>query len=356
MTEKWKFYGAPMSYFSAKLRPLLRYKRVPFEEIPPTAAVYREVIKPATGLAFIPVVITDGGEVLQDTPRMIERIEELCPQPAVLPADGALRMVAELIQDFADEAMILPAMYFRWRFDEQRDWIIKDWSDLMGDAALEFAERMSGSLPVLGVTDATGPAIELWFERLLAILGEHLDDHRFLLGEALSLADLAMVGPMYAHLGRDPVPARRLRERAPRVMAWIHEVNDAAPPSPWTGAFELADSLRPLLAEIGRVFVPFQLVASSFADQAARSLGAGEELPRVLGFTEQPILGKREQRYVNAYAVWRHARTARRYRELGDADRRRFDSLVGGSGVLPYLNEAPSAPFVMKDFKLYMDG
>ena len=352
MPEFWKFYAAPMSYFSAKIRPVLRYKRIDFVEIRPTPDVYRRVIVPRTGLGFIPVVITDKDEVLQDTPRMYERIEELRPEPAILPTDAAVRLIAELIQDFSDEAMIVPAMHFRWDFPEQRDWIRADWQPIFGDMSADLMQRMSGSLPMLGVNEQTREAVDAWFDTLLEILSRHFQHNRFLLGDRATIADFALLGPMYAHLGRDPVPAARMRERAPRVMAWLHEANDAAGSQPDAGEPAVADTLMPLLEEIGRVFVPMQQAASNAADQAAAGLEVGEAVPRVLGFVETPILGIPSSRYVNSYSVWRHARTATRYADLEAADRHRVDAWLEPAGVLPLLQNAPALNLEMCANKL----
>jgi hypothetical protein len=50
--RSYLFYGTRVSYFSAKVRCALLAKGVPFREIEPTRAVYRDVIQPRTGLAF----------------------------------------------------------------------------------------------------------------------------------------------------------------------------------------------------------------------------------------------------------------------------------------------------------------
>ncbi len=355
MSERWKFYAAPASYFSAKIRPALRYKRVAFDEYAPTAQAYKEVILPLTGVRYIPVVITDQHEVLQDTPRMLVRLEELVPEPAIMPADPAVHLIADVIQDFADEAMLWPAMHFRWNYPEQRDWIRTDWeASFGGDKVDDFMNQMNGSLPFLGIGEGNTKAIEDWFHKLLDILTEHFKHHRFLLGDTLTLADLAMVGPMYAHLGRDPVPADRMRERAPLVMAWVHEVNDAAPPVPWATEPKITETLAPFLEEIGHAFVTMQTVASRKTAEAAAELKKGEEVPRVLGMADMPVLGKTNSRFLNTYAVWRHARTAARYNELDQAHKAKADEWLGPAGVLPYFEEAPQINFEMHDNKLFL--
>ena len=41
----YRFYASEISYFSGKVRPALRAKRVPCEEVLPTRTAYREVIR-----------------------------------------------------------------------------------------------------------------------------------------------------------------------------------------------------------------------------------------------------------------------------------------------------------------------
>jgi hypothetical protein len=40
----FRFYASDFSYFSAKVRPALRYKRVPYVELLATPEAYRQVI------------------------------------------------------------------------------------------------------------------------------------------------------------------------------------------------------------------------------------------------------------------------------------------------------------------------
>ena len=349
---RWRFIATPLSYFSAKIRPLLRYKRIAFTEIDPDVGAYISTIIPRTGVAFIPVLTTDRDETLQDTPRIIERIEALVPMPAVIPSDPVVRTVAEIIQDFADDALILPAMHFRWNFPDQRDWILRDWTRHMGDAAAKMTERMSGSLPFLGITDKTRDAIDAWYDRLLQLLDAHLAEHRFVLGDRLSLADLGMIGPFYPHLGRDPVPAARMRKNAPRVAAWVGDVNDAATPASDEFAPMVADTLIPLLKEIANVFLPMQKVSAEFVAKSLQDKPDGEAVDRALGMIETPILGVVEQRFVNVYSAWRQERTASRYRALEDSERKRVDVLLEPTGLLSYVSAAPGARVAMKQFKL----
>lgn len=351
MSKPWSFYAAPMSYFSAKVRPALQYKKIEFAEIWPTREVQKQLLA-RTGVRFIPMLETDSGELLQDSPRMLERIEDLRPNPPIFPEDPAVRIVAEVIQDFCDDVLVAQALHWRWSFPEQRAWVEADWEMVFGTLATKLAAQMSGALPYVGVTDKTRAAAEHWFHDFLDILQTHFSDSRFLLGDVITVADYALFGPMFAHFLRDPVPARLVRARAPQVMAWAHEISAAGPPAPWAGPPEVRETLIPLLEQIGKVFVPQVLAVGDFVTDAIATMPAGEDAPRVLGLIEQDVFGVPEQRVASAYPVWRHQRTASRYAALAHAEKVVVDEILEPCGVLPYLRRIPGARLAMDGFKL----
>ena len=81
-TEPFRLYGAERSYFTGKVRPALRAKRLYFEEILPSPAIYQEIIR-RTGLAFIPVVITPEDETWQDTSDILDALDARIPEPTL---------------------------------------------------------------------------------------------------------------------------------------------------------------------------------------------------------------------------------------------------------------------------------
>jgi len=103
----YRFYASEFSYFSAKLRPALRYKRVPYVELLATPEAYQRVIIPRTGLAFIPVLVTPDGETWQDTSDILDALERRFPDPSLYPSSGPLRVIAYLVELYADEFLIL---------------------------------------------------------------------------------------------------------------------------------------------------------------------------------------------------------------------------------------------------------
>jgi glutathione S-transferase len=82
---------------------------------------------------------------------------------------------------------------------------------------------------LIGVRPETAPAIEAHTRELLASLEAILETQPYLLGGRPSLADCALMGPLYAHLYMDAVPARLLRETAPLTCQWIERMNHPHP-------------------------------------------------------------------------------------------------------------------------------
>src|SRR5262245_49521602 len=158
----YRFYAAEPSYFSAKVRPALRYKRVPFVEILPSAAVYREVIRPRTGLGQIPVVVTPADETLQDSSAILDALEARFPDPPLYPTTPIQRVVAHLIELYADEFLIMPGLHYRWSFPESETKARADFAAFSGDPEMvgRFADQVKMYTRMVGVGPETIPAVE----------------------------------------------------------------------------------------------------------------------------------------------------------------------------------------------------
>ena len=355
----YRFYAAEVSYFSAKVRPFFRCKQVPFAEIAPTPDIYRDVIQARTGLRFIPVVITPDDVVLQDTSEILDELEHRFPDPPVYPPTPVQRVVAYLIELYADEFCLLPAMHYRWSFAESEAKARADFARATGnpETASRFADRMRGTLPLLGVHAESIPAIEAHLRDLLDILSRHFAAHDFLLGSRMSLGDLALLGPLYAHLYLDAVPGRLLRDTAPHVCAWIERMNH---PTPRAGAFlandALAPTLLPLLSLIGHDAVPLLLDnVRAFETWADAKPPALVEPPRGVGFHWTRLRGVQFQRFTSPYTSWMVQRPLDAYHALQPAEGAQVDDAVQGTGVAALLQFRPRHRLRKCNFKLVFE-
>ena len=95
-------------------------------------------------------------------------------------------------------------------------------------------------------------------QALLAALSSHFESHDYLLGARTSLADCALMGPIYAHFYTDLGSRRLLLETALPVVRWIEFCNmpGAEDQGEWVDGESLSDSLYEVLAVMGRDAAP----------------------------------------------------------------------------------------------------
>lgn len=88
-----RLYSLPYSAYCAKVRIALLLKRLDFEEVAPpggyASAAYR-AINPAGTIPALDI----GGTVLTESEAIIEYVNEIAPDPPLLPADPVARAVA----------------------------------------------------------------------------------------------------------------------------------------------------------------------------------------------------------------------------------------------------------------------
>jgi glutathione S-transferase len=258
----YRLFSWEHSYFSGKARSYLRYKAyfdglgAGFEDILATREIVEELLVPATGTNVVPQLQTPDGNWVQDTSEIIDFIERQHPLPAVIPAADTSprqRLLCYLIELLADEWMLVYAFWERWHYSLQgvvpnhEHFNAQQWGAFLNAsgngqerldmARMAFEHMMSikepekatygpySGLRSLGVTERTRAAWEASNTRVLEALDAHLHKHDFVLGGLPSLADFALMGPLYAHLFRDAVSGFEMRTRFPLVAEWVERTN-----------------------------------------------------------------------------------------------------------------------------------
>ena len=339
--ERHWLIGAPVSYYTAKVRAYLRYKQIPFFEIPAAREVYRDVIVPRTGVRFIPVLITDQDVAVQDSAAILDHLEARYPAPRIAPQDAVGQLLAALLETYADEWLVLPAMHYRWNVPENRAFAIEEFGRLsQPDATLaeqralgeQLAGPFAGALPALGVHPETVPGIEASYLGLLQELNLHFTEQPFLLGASPCRGDFAMFGPLYAHLYRDPASGRLMQQVAPRVVEWIERMRD---PAPAESAHACPATLEPVLRRLFRELGP--VLASTIAQLADTPLTAAGVLPRSIGRHTFQLEGVSGERAIYPFNVYRFQRAQELYAGLDSAGRERADALLERVGGLSLM-------------------
>ena len=106
--EPYKVYKSDISYFSGKLEAYLRYKEIDHQAIDVTPDLMNRIVR-NTGVKKMPAVETSNGLWLFDTTPTIEWFEKIYPEHPIYPEDPALRFLAILVEDYADEWLWRPA-------------------------------------------------------------------------------------------------------------------------------------------------------------------------------------------------------------------------------------------------------
>jgi glutathione S-transferase len=272
-----RIVGMPGSPYSRKLRAVLRYRRIPYAWIHQGSPEARGLPQPRVPL--LPHLIFPGtDEAVTDSTPLIRRLESLHPDRTVVPPDPVMAFLDALLEDYADEWLTKPMFHFRWAFGPdvaRAAAVLPRWSrtDLPAERYAElgnaFADRQIGRLGVVGSNDTTAPLIEESYRRLLRLLDAHLTGSRFVMGGRPGASDFGLFGQLTQLAGFDPTPAAIALEIAPRILAWIDVVDDLSGLEPADADWreDVPDTLRALLAEVGRVYVPF-LLANADALQA----------------------------------------------------------------------------------------
>ncbi|MGK2932635.1 MAG: glutathione S-transferase family protein [Solirubrobacterales bacterium] len=256
-------FGSKISYFTGKFEAYLRWREIDYEFRPLDSHLYRSVVPGHLGATQFPSVELDDGRWMSDTTPMIAWLEQDRTGPAVIPADPVQRYLSLLIEDYADEWLWRPAMYYRWSFAPDRYLAgTRLAEEIITIPGVPLAERrrwvtrrqkrlfVSGD----GVDKSNREHVESSYLNLLDWLEAIFIDRPFMLGDRPTISDFGLMGPFFRHFVHDPTPAQLMQERAPAVFEWVARTWNArvgrlGDESLVTG---IPDDWAPLLKEIGQ--------------------------------------------------------------------------------------------------------
>ena len=340
-------YGSPASLFSGKARAYLDWKGVDYTEIAPNLEIRNEVIVPAVGRMIIPVMKLADGTILQDTSLIIDYYEAALGGPSVYPDTPRQQFSARLLECFGDEWLVIPAMHYRWNYNEE--WIYGEFGKSVApDASPEqqvaagkmVGQPFKGFVPMLGIDEATIPGIEASYEAFLADLDAHFAVHPFLFGTRPSIADYGLIGPLYAHLYRDPASGEIMERLAPRVADWVRRMVE--PTEPLLGKFlpddEVPETLLPILRRMMAEHVPFLSETARMLDEW-HAQNPGGEVPRGVGMATFTIAGAQGEGAARTFSLWMLQRALDYRASLDKEGRHACDELlhsVGGEALIDF--------------------
>ena len=374
----YTLWGSELSPFALKISLLCRYAGLPLRFLPAeggtlenllaalrVAAVrrgWRRPLHPALSdldeLPLVPYLIGPRGEVIFDSSAIADWLDErpAANHPRLLPASGATRFAARLLDEYFDEMGLYFAHHNRWVLsastNDAGQRLAHEFRTLVPRPlrrrfAERFAARQVRRLPYLfSVAGAeperydlpayrrppgrpgfpsTNDLLDTCFRRMLDRLDAVYRVQPFLLGERFSVADASAYGQLAMNLS-DPAAAATIELRAAATTARVRAFASSGAESS-TASHELRPCVVPLLEEIGETFIPL-MQQNETAYAAAHASGAQAFNER--GFDQgvalyDGVLAGRPFRSVAKtfqVAIWRRLKSE--WRALHDKDRSAF--------------------------------
>ena len=342
MPGQYTLYGAPMSLYTGKARAYLIFKNQPYTEVFSSLNVYKNIIVPQTGVRFVPVLKTPKDEYLQDTAHIIDTLEQRHSERCIVPITAKQKLVAYLFETWADEWLVIPAMHYRWN-KANFPFIYQEFGKVIAPNMPGFIRVFIGKkigakfkrfVPLLGITDKSIPAIEDWYENhVLPLLDKHFAEYDYLLGGKPCLGDFALMGPLYAHLYRDPAPGVLMKKVAPNVAKWVERMNQ---PQAVEGAY-LADDVIPdtLLTLLMRIFKEQWPVLINTVKKLEIWIEQNPQItviPRTIGEHNYSLGDITEKRAIGTFHQWKVQRIVDCYHQFDDQQKTSVNAFLQSVG------------------------
>ncbi len=356
-------YGSYASYVTAKTRCYLLKKGIPFVERLPGHPRFRAHVRANTLNHRIPQLELADGTAIQDSVAIMDKLEELHPEPSVYPPGAQQQTVARLFEVLIDGLLGRPAWHYRWNYmDENYGFVGREFgrsfkpqgsNEEIDHFGQVIAERMEGKRAGLGATDGALPVFESFYLDTLDLLEEHFIHTPYLFGGRPSVADFALMGPLFGHLARDPQPAMIMKQRAPRVFRWTEAMNTPHIQSPEFADFDMEfapndelpgktlDLLRLCIEAAGQALPRTAEIYNEWvldkADQPENTMVSKEMDEPVIDRFETVLRGVPIQNGASLYNLWVHQRALNWFNaQSADVQKTGRDLLVsvGGEAML----------------------
>ncbi|MGB2199015.1 MAG: glutathione S-transferase family protein [Luminiphilus sp.] len=362
MSKTHRLYAITHSLYSGRARSYLIKHQIPFQELSTGHESFKTEVLPKGKLATIPTLVTPEGEVIRDGAAIIEHFEAANGRPS-LPAGPKQRIISALFDVIGTDGLLRPAMHYRWNFPEDnlafvRYHFLHSQRDTpeRSEKTEAMMNRMRHAAMIFGVTEQTQAVVESLYLDYLEALNTHFEQYPYLLGWRPSIGDFGLIAPMYAHLGRDPHPAKLMQQRAVSVHRWVERMNryDQDVPEFFNAGTdfveddEVPESLMAVLRVLAEDFVPETLAAADaingwLADNKPEAgTPAVGRLAQAPGTATFDLRGETIQALAQPHRFYLLQRVQDDYASLSEIDKVGVDAVLGESGMAAILKASLS--------------
>lgn len=227
MLTLFQFKTSPLC---EKIRRVLHYKGVEYtlEEVPRAQVAEYAHVSP-TGK--FPAIEHDG-KAVWDSTDIFHHLEAAFPQRPLLPASARDRGVAHVIEDWADESLYFYEITMRVSWEHNAEPTIREFMATM--PGLEFDDAKAMVLAASGDLVSKQGLGRKPQEQVVSDVARHfdaldgmLDDGEWLVGDAITIADIAVASQLRVLLyARE---AAELLESHASIKQWMQRVDEVAP-------------------------------------------------------------------------------------------------------------------------------
>ena len=234
--ETYRLLGGPGSPYSLKMRAILRYRRIPHHWIVPRGYIGSGGELQQAGKRIIPVMqYPDGGYRADSTPMAYDLESRHPGQRSIIPPDPGQAFLSHLIEDMADELLVIAMFDMRWDAAQDQAFCARrqmsGWLSPLEQHDLQqridqFILRQTANRAAMVQGNNHEILMEL-YTRVLALIEQMLETSAFLFGSRPALADFGL----YAQLCQcaiDPTASGIMRSTAARTYQWTQTMDDCS--------------------------------------------------------------------------------------------------------------------------------
>ena len=224
-------YQFKTSPFTEKVRRALNYKSIAFDVV----EVQRAAV-PEGKYAYVSPTgkfpcIKDGDKAVWDSTDIIHHIEAMGDNKLV-PADARDAALAHAIEEWADESLYFYEMTMRLAWEHNLELALDEFAETLPAVPKEQIKELVmtgvGQLTqAQGVGRKPREQVVADCERHIAALEAMLEGRDWLIGDALSYADLAVIAQVNALLYAQE--ARAAVEKTKNIKPWMARIDAIAP-------------------------------------------------------------------------------------------------------------------------------
>lgn len=354
--NKITLYGFAISLYTGRARSYLIKAGLPYSEIPATSAHFFQNVLPVAGpRTSYPTIETEEGEVIRDGAAIIEHYEAKSGRQ-FLPTTPKQKILSLLFDVIGAEGLLRPAMHYRWDYPEENQAFLKYHFQCLlpddgegGESTDSAMQRMRNACKAFGAVPDTFDVVESLYMELLEKLTAHFAVSPYLFGGRPSIGDFGMIGPFFAHLGRDPKPLSLMQQNAFPLYRWVERMNRADAD---IGEFDCRDefylsndeipiTLIHLLKQFAVDFIPETEAASRCINQwLEENANLQPETPilRGVGQCEFVLRGKTISALAQPYRFYLLKKVQDAFHTLSEIDQNEVRRLLEQCDMLAVLN------------------